>query len=309
MARAAYVVMSHKLPEQLVRLTRTLRALSAEAAILVHHDARHTPLPAAELAAVGGVTVLPAAAVTWGRGSQLDMLLGVLRGALAEPKVDWIFLLSGQDYPLRPLSEVEAELRAAPHDGYLEDRTVAAPSWTSREVEQFAQRYYYAWRAGAGTQYCPLPRFAQAARPLTLARQLPIGTLLGRRRLRTPFNAKRPLRVGSDWLTLSAPAARRLTDLDQRPDGRRLHRYFRATIAPTEALPHTVLWAEPNLALSGDTRRYMAWDSGAAHPRMLGVTDLDDALASGADFARKFDSGDPDAAAALDRLDAHLGLR
>lgn len=302
MSRAAYVVMSHRLPGQLVRMIRTLRALSPSAAILVHHDPRHSAFPAAELASVGDVTVLPPRPVTWGRASQLDLMLDAFGAALALGDVDWVFLLSGQDYPLRPLSEIEADVRAAPFDGYLGDRVIAGPQPRARSVDEFALRYFYAWRPAAAR----IARLAQAARPFTAGRELPAGALVARRRWRTPFTAARPCRAGSDWLTLNAAAAQRLVHLRDDADGRRLLRHYRATLLPTESLPHTVLWADPELTLSSHIRRHMQWDADAAHPQTLGAADLPAAIASGNDFARKFDSElDP---SVLDLLDAHLGV-
>ena len=80
--------------------------------------------------------------------------------------------------------------------------------------------------------------------------------------------------------------------------------HFRRTILPTEALPHSVLYADPALRLSGDTRRFTRWDTGAAHPHVLGLDDLEPMLASGLDFARKFDATVD--ARVLDELDRVL---
>jgi hypothetical protein len=77
-----------------------------------------------------------------------------------------------------------------------------------------------------------------------------------------------------------------------------LVRYYWRTILPTESLPHTILHAS-GLPLSGDTRRYTAWAPGSPHPALLTAQDLDAILASGADFARKFEPGAP----VLDALD------
>ena len=63
-----------------------------------------------------------------------------------------------------------------------------------------------------------------------------------------------------------------------------------------------MLHATPGLRLSGDTRRYSAWTAGAARPAILRLADLDRIVASGADFARKFDVTVD--AAVLDALDA-----
>ena len=44
--------------------------------------------------------------------------------------------------------------------------------------------------------------------------------------------------------------------------------HYRRTILPTESLPHTVLYADETLRLSGNTRRYTNWATGAAHPKL-----------------------------------------
>jgi hypothetical protein len=85
----------------------------------------------------------------------------------------------------------------------------------------------------------------------------------------------------------------------------RLHHHFRDRgIIPTEAYPHTVLHAHGGLRLSGDIRRFTAWEPGSAHPRVLRAADLEAMLASGADMARKFDVTVD--AAVLDELDRLL---
>jgi hypothetical protein len=56
---------------------------------------------------------------------------------------------------------------------------------------------------------------------------------------------------------------------------------------PTESLFQTALANDSSLELSGDYRRYVAFEG--AHPRVLRVGDLEAMLASRGDFARKFD--------------------
>jgi hypothetical protein len=66
-----------------------------------------------------------------------------------------------------------------------------------------------------------------------------------------------------------------------------------------------VLWNRTDLRLSGNTRRHTVWRPGSPHPETLGLADLDRALASGADFARKFDH--PNVLDALDARSERLG--
>lgn len=260
----AYLVFSHQYPDQVRRLLRTLRAGSPDARLLSHHQG---PLD------VAGVETVPSGPVSWGGASQLAMLLRGMHHAL-RGEFDWLVLLSGQDYPLRPLSLIEADLAASGFDAFIETAPV-------EPQDEFALRYLYRYRRVR-------PLLARVARPLLPVRVLPSGVYVGRR-AKPPL----PVRRGSDWLTLSRRAAQAVVGADAR-----VVDHFRRTILPTEALPHSVLHAS-SLRLSGDTRRYTRWDAGAAHPHLLGVEDLDAMLASGMDFARKFAPGAP----VLDELD------
>src|SRR4051794_21579513 len=143
----AYLVTSHTGPGQVLRLVRTIRALSPQAPVLVHHDGRREPLDARALLAVGGVELVPPVpAVEWGRGSQLAMLLRGLRVAVERTAFDWLTVLSGQDYPARPLEAVERDLATAAFDGFVEGHRVPAPAWRRDEGDEFSRRYFYAWR-------------------------------------------------------------------------------------------------------------------------------------------------------------------
>jgi len=283
--KATYVVLSHQHPEQVLRLARTLRRGSPDCTIVLHHDDRRTRVDEAALRALNVERVLPSSPVSWGGPTQLDAFLRSLQSAL-RADFDWLTVLSGQDYPIRPLAEIERGWRESGVDGFVESVPVEPPPWSRASADEFARRYFYRYR-----QVRPpgrtLRRAVAATRPLLALREMPWGTLLGVRR-RGPGV---PVRRGGDWLTLSRRAVEVVT-------GGGLVNHYRRTVLPTESLPHTALHAA-GLPLSGDTRRYTAWAPGAAHPAMLGPGDLDAILASGADFARKFAPDDP----VLDELD------
>jgi hypothetical protein len=279
----AYLVLSHTLPEQVLRLVRTLRDLSPDSPVLVHHNPRFTQLDATPL---GATMVDPLPVVDWGRRSQLEMLLRGLATALRTADWDWLTVVSGQDYPVRPPAAIARDLAATAYDGFVEGHLVAPPSWRRDGGDDWARRYFYAWREVP--EPGPLLRRAvTAARPLLTLRDLPSGVMLGHR-ARTPFGAAVPCRRGADWLTLTRRCAGIVVDAaTTRP---RLHDHFlRRALISTEAYAQTVLHAHGGLRLSGDVRRFTAWDAGSAHPRLLRLGDLDAMTGSGADFARKFD--------------------
>ncbi len=294
----AYLVLSHRLPDQVLRLAATLRAGSPAAPLVIHHDDHASKLDERALGRLGGVELIhPPAPVRWGWTSQLDMLLRSLNWAADRVAFDWLVVISGQDYPARSLSAIEHDLAASPYDAYVEGAVVRRPPLARRHVDQFARRYFYSYR--------PIPepgravrRIIEAARPVVTLLDMPWGALLGRR-CRTAFSAALPCRIGSDWLTLSRSAVE--TVVRAARDRAALLRHYRRTPLATESFPHTVLYAEPGLRLSGDTRRFLSWSPGASSPAVLCTRDLDRIVGSGADFARKFDTTVD--GAVLDQLD------
>jgi hypothetical protein len=152
-------------------------------------------------------------------------------------------------------------------------------------VGEFARRYHYRWFR------VPAALAARAARadPLVQVRRLPSGTYAG---LPAP---QRGVHHGSDWFTLSRRAVEAVASA---PGERR----FERTIVPTEAFVQTVLAGRADLRLAPGNRRYAPFARpDDPRPRVLSLADLDAALASGADFARKFAD-----VAVLDEIDRRV---
>jgi hypothetical protein len=285
--RVAYLITSHTLPDQVLRLASVLRRGSPHAWLAIHHDDRRCTLDRAALDALGVRRVEPPCAVAWGQASQLTMVLRCLAWVREHADFDWLVLISGQDYPIRPLAEIEHSLAAAEFDALIETQPCERPAFAA-PVDEFASRYHFRWRRTRSGAVAALARAAGRRGPLVRTRAMPSGTWVGLRALRSPFGSELVCHRGPDWFTLSLAAARAIDRFVRgRPDV--LHHY-RRTLHPTESFVHTVLANDASLRLSGDNRRYSVWD--APHitgPRVLRLEDLDPMLASGGDFARKFD--------------------
>jgi Core-2/I-Branching enzyme len=276
----AYLILSYLHPELVQRLVGTLRAGSPDAVIAVHHDDRRC--------ALGDVDALriPPQPIEWGHGSQLAAVLRAMSWVRKRAEFDWLVLLSGQDYPIRPVPEIEASLAAAEVDAFIQTTAVPPLRLRRGQVDEFALRYRYRWRPLPERLVAPLAR----ADPLVQVRRLPSGAYVGfpaRPRLE-PFH-------GSDWFTLSRRAVDAVLDAPPAVADHFLH-----TIVPTEAFVHTVL-THSGLRLTSDNRRYAAFADDAANPRVLGAADLDAVLGSGGDFARKFDD-----LAVIDEIDRRI---
>jgi hypothetical protein len=110
--------------------------------------------------------------------------------------------------------------------------------------------------------------------------------------------------VGSQWFTVSVRAIRSVTTFLSDNPG--YVAYYRRADIPDESFFHTILRNDPTLRFVGDNRRFIRFPPppSEGHPLVLGVDDLDDMVASGSHFARKFDGRvDP---VVLDLLDRRI---
>jgi hypothetical protein len=286
-----YIVISHRNPEQVLRLVRVLRE-GPSARVLVRHDPRGERLDRKEVEAAGGDPLQDRIKTQWGGWSQLKLILGCLREAVTRHDPDWVLILSGQDYPLRPLADIEAELEASPADARLGAVRPVEARRPPAGDDEFFLRCRYRHYTRPRVLPSSLPR---RIRPLVYSRDLP--PLVGVRRIEPA-----PLRffASADWLTLGRAGIRAVLTASE---DRRLMRHFRRVAVPSESFFASVLLADPSLIVERDNRRFSSFASGSPHPDTLTSADFDRLLASGADFARKFDATrDPHV---LDLLDEH----
>lgn len=290
-----YLVLSHGESPQLLGLLRTLRKGSPASAIVLHHDAKFACPARDVLDSLGVRLVQPRVAVQWGDASHVDAVLQSLSFTLRELEFDWLALISGQDFPIRPLDTVEAELRGAPFDAFVR----AAPVAQAGYGERYFLRY---WKLPRFRYWHRVPR--QFRKILSWLRQQ---LNQGQRILRIEggprnspvrigvFAVSHPFRKGfvcykgSDWFTLSRRAVQYLVTFGR--DHPRVLAHYRRTVLPSESYFQTVLWNARELRVCNDNRRTIIWDeSRLAHPVTLRMEHLGELIRSGGDFARKFDA-------------------
>ncbi|NLV54312.1 MAG: N-acetylglucosaminyltransferase [Acidimicrobiales bacterium] len=300
--RVCYHIQTYRSPDLVTRLARRIRRSSPEAIIHVSHDVRGTPLQRAELHAV------PDLHLTVDRGGRgdfntVDRWLACVRW-LGDQRIDcdWLVNLTGQDYPVRPLADVERDLAAGDVDAHLEHFPVltARSHWPVREGRT---RYQYRYRHLADLS----ERSRRLLRPLTainraqpwLRVNVSYGLSAGRR-------TRRPLPEGWSWYggsfygAVSRGSAEHVVAWCDAHD--EVVDHLRHTLVPEEVVLQTVLLNAGRWRVRDDSRRYYDF-SGSRHgsPRTLTVADVPRALGSGKDFARKFDASEP-----LDLIDRAL---
>lgn len=282
----AFVVLAHRCPAQVARLARRL----APYPVLLHVSGGvHPSVSAAfeaETARLEHVEALPRHRSNWGSWGIVAASLTGLRGALALPE-DWthVALLSGQDYPLSPVAEIDAFLAGHAGRSFVPRWGLPTPLW-GRDGGMHRVRYRH-WPVRGRRLFLPVPR-----RP-------PKGIAL---------------HGGSLWWVLSRPAAEAVARfVEARPD---VTRFYERTWIPDEMFVPTALMNGPEAErVINESLTFIRWSRrGAPHPDVLGASDEHElaAAARGASsaggygrrklFARKFDAEID--AEILDRMDA-----
>lgn len=257
-------ILSHRDPLLLSRLVN--RVLEGERTVaVVHHDPRGEPH---RLRESDRVRLVPdPEPCEWGRMSQaLGMYRCVASARELVPDLEWVLLVSGQDYPAQPLRTTERFLAASDDHALLRHVEVsptpqpAETAWQTR----CRQRYLRRLRLPATRRSVPAPR-------------------------RPPFGDAYRLHIGDTWVNLRRPAIDHLIEEFERRTS--VRRYLSRCSNPDEALiPTLLLNGDARLRVVNERRRYIRWVEGRPHPETLDHSDFDDIRGSGDFFARKFDS-------------------
>jgi hypothetical protein len=289
--RVCYHIQSHRDPEQIGRLVRTIKKGSPHSLVHISHDRTGAPLDIPALEALGDV-VVHLSDGGYGDFSHVDRHMDVINWLLdTDNRVDWLINITGQDYPLMPIAQIERELAESGADGFLQyyPGFGEGSKWPAHRVRS---RYYFRhtrirrltprWR-----DRLHLLQAANFVQPLVRV-HVSYGLMLGRR-VRTPFGKDFQVYGGSAFMSLTWPVMEYLRDYwRDNPD---VVRHFRRSLSPVEAAFHTVLLNAGRFTFVNDCKRYFDFkDSQFNHPRFLGVADIPVARASGAHFARKFDA-------------------
>jgi hypothetical protein len=279
----AFIVLAHRNPDQVLRLLGRLGG----APIFLHVDERARPTVYRRLASEAdrypSVRFLPRVNSGWAGWGIVEATLSGLRAARS-PDVSHVAVLTGQDYPLVPVSEIHEFSQRHRGLSFVASWALPNPLWGP---EGGMERIRY-WHH---------PIYRQRFR-VPIARSFPSGV--------RPFG-------GSAYCLLSRTAIEHLLAfLSRRPD---VMRFYRHTWTPDEMLIATGLHnSSPSEELIDENLWFMDWPPGSGkHPRVLDSSDADALLAAAGRpasaagrarvklFARKFDASVD--AAILDRLD------
>lgn len=290
----AYIISAYKLPGMLVRLVNRLDGPGTR--IYIHVDSKTDEevyrAMAEPLRNRRRVRFLPRHACHWGDFGHVAATLKGLRALIAsEESFDYVVLLTGQDYPLRSRQEIEDSLRAADGRVFMDWMPIPNNKWTGGGMDRIES-----WHFRAGGRVLPFPGAPFGHTLLNAAWSLP-ARLFG---LRRSFPAgMRPFGGSSYWMMPSDCA--RYVDRFAR-ENPEFTKFFRHVIVPDEIYFQSIVMNSLfGDRVSSDDRRYVDWDGGGDHPKILTTSDCDALMRSSELFARKFDPSVD--GAVLDRID------
>ena len=296
-----FVILSHGAQAQLERLIQVLDDEYDSPPIACHHDFGQAPLDTSVFGK-NVAFVRPHFRTSWARFSVVEAELAALQ-LLYERTPDWFVLLSASDYPITAGTDVRKQLAVTEFDVFLDARPVKGSSTPSCSTScepnpklghfdsvanhRITRLFYTSIEI-----WIPIIRFRPKLR-------------LGRYTYRPGWKVRKvyddwPCFYGDHWFcgnsktakVLLAPTSKHLL----------LRRHLRHRTHTDETYFHTVIMNEAGLKVCRDNKRFAEWNGGGAHPMFLGPEQVDEMLASGAFFARKFEHDSP----VLDQIDSAL---
>lgn len=301
-----YLILNHRPVTQLARLVAVLRRQQPQSPILVHHDRFRCDLDRGDLDRHGVDVMTSPSPLEWGGFGMVEAVWNGLRKLAVLPDVDWVVVLSGQDYPVKPLAAFEATLRSIGVDAMFEATRVSELAPQQRHDLEYRYLYQYRHQAAAPPEIVQLfpsalRRTARAVSDVSsyvinhaqsflhLYRYPPpMPRRLGWRARHTPFSESTPCWHSSSWMALSRRGFVRLLEfIDSHPE---FVDYYRHTPSPDESAIATILCNDPDIRVRREPLTLARWthpESG--HPEVLRIWDLPFINSRPQFFARKFD--------------------
>jgi hypothetical protein len=269
----AYLILAHQNPEQLYRLVQALDI--DESKFIIHIDAKVEISPFIKLFenyTPGRIFICPGRKnIDWGSYTMVEATMAMLHFLFQlELKVDYVHLISGQDYPVKSNEEIVNFFKNQRGKNFIESFTLPDSRWRERGL----LRINYKWGINEHKNifYNDLD-YKEAYPPLP---HLPEGII--------PYG-------GSQWWSLHIDCVRFIMEEFDRDSD--LFQFYRYTFIPDEMLFQTLIMnSHFKDTVVNDNSRFIKWSNGSWHPETIGLEHLKDLMTKRKLFARKFEYDD-----------------
>lgn len=300
MLKLAYLLIIHKNLEQVIRLVDRLSA--PDTIFLIHVDKKvsdefySTALE--KLGKRADCHLIERISVYWGSwGVTQAIVNGILHLGQLDFDPDFLFILSGQDYPIKSHDEIQAYL--ADHQGQqlMEIFPLPYKGWGRYDGMRRFESFHF-WIKGKHLVY---PPFSVRQHPTPLMKT--VQRLFPHKKRTIPGDLA-PY-GGSSSVTLAGNAFAYIYDLLRQPLGEQLLRFFKRTNISDELFLQTLIGNSPlKDTIIGHSLVSIDWSAGGPHPKIFTQDDFDTLIHTPDRlFARKFDIQVD--ARILDMLDQH----
>lgn len=272
----AYIILAHKLPDQLFRLVERLN--DGSSTFFIHIDIKANLEEFGKLSEFGDkVQLVKREDGKWGKmGINIAVLNGLRAIREFNKKIERIIVLSGQDYPIKSNEYINHFFRTSPYSVFIEHWPMPNfEIWKYRGGMFRLDKYFFGLKRSEKLKAKALNCLAMFI-PF-LRRKLPYNLL--------PYG-------GWSWWTIDMYALDYILQfLKDHPKYIKFNKY---SISSDEMFIHTILLnSKDEKLLKSITNNYLRcifWESYSnSHPKTLGKNDLNDIEKSDALFARKFD--------------------
>ena len=261
----AHLILAHKGPKQLERLINVLSLPGT--AIYIHIDKKTDITPFNHLKKIKNVFFIQnRIKIYWGSYSMIQATLVSFK-EISDSGIPfkYVNLLSGQDYPIKPIKEFCNYLNSNQGKIFM-SYLVFETDW-NEAISRINQYHFTNYKIRSRYFFQRVINWLLPARvfPTSL---VPVGK--------------------SQWFTLPLECVKYVLDYWQ--DNKELQRFIKFTWAPDEFIFQTILYnSKYKENIVNDNLRFMIWTKGHASPDWLKTDDIDKIQSSDKFFARKFD--------------------
>jgi hypothetical protein len=216
--------------------------------------------------------------VNWGGTNYLECILLLANESIKNSDIEYIHLLSGQDFPLKSCDYIKNYLTVNHGKEFLNYFVISHDPWGIEDVDEWISRihYYHFYDLfNARSKYG-----AKLIYYLLRAQQI--------LQLKRDITGLPKLYGGSAWWTLSYSCLKYVVDYTK--SNLTLLKRFKYTCSPEEVFFHTIIMNSPFMVnVENNNLRYVDWKFRNGHiPANLDENDYETIINSDAFFARKF---------------------
>jgi hypothetical protein len=283
--KIAYIILAHKLPEQLVRLV--LKLNTDGSSFFIHVDKKTDDetyrLMRDPVRAYENVRFLKRLVINYANFSHLLATLeGIQEVVASGVQYDYVILLTGQDYPIKSNEYIQQFLEERHGKSFIEYFSLpSSEHWQNEDGGLDRVNYWHFNIFGRSFAFLRKGQSGQSFLDLLLSSLSRI--FLARRRLPLDYQ----LFGGSAYWCLSKECIEYLEKFIRENPG--FVRFFRHVLIPDEIFIQTVLLnSHLRDTLVNDNMRCINW-SGNWHPDIFKMEDFNVFIKTDGLFARKFD--------------------